>query len=429
MADQYKLSENMNREEWNKVASRPNVKTHFLSSWEWGEVSKKRGWTPHYLGLSKNSENVATALLLQKQLVLGYSYFYIPRGYTADYEDKALLSEFTKLITEYCKKHKGIYFKIDPDIKLHTIDENGDKIEGEENYQLVSFLESLGFKHKPLTYFFETEQPRFTFRIPLEDSHEEIQKKYGKTTKNLIRQSKKFDVEVKEGTEENLEDFCRLMASTEKRKDFFSHDSEFYYDFYNILKKSDMVSLYIGIVDIGKIKNRVENDLQTQRDEIEKYKDNPTKKAQNRVDEAKRVIEALEKQKIELSKKPDGRTVASAYMVTRYMDKAWALYAGNDIEFSKFYPNYAVFDYQIHDSKDKGNLIFDGFGVTGKKDPTGKLNGLFDFKRKWGGEFTEFIGEFDMIINKPIYFAYKTLIPYYHKMVNKRLREKVQNEQ
>lgn len=427
MSTQYRFIEKVNEADFNKLAFKDGVKSHFLGSKQWGKVSEKRGWTVHYVGMEKDGQLAATALLLQKPLFFGYSYFYIPRGFTMDYSDRELLKEFTNEIDKYCKKHKSIYFKIDPDIKLHTIDLDGNVIEGEDNYDLVEYLKSIGYKHKPLNYYFEGEQPRFTFRIPLEDDIEEIEKKYSRTTKSRIKQAKKYGVEVVKGTREDVDEFCRLMTMTEKRKDFFSHKDDFYHFFYDLFEEENMVTLYLGVVDIPKIADKLENDIANLKEELTKYEGNENKRAINKCKEINKQIVALEKQQANIADKPREKVVASAYLITNYDDKAWALYAGNDMDYGKFFANYAVYEKQIQDAKEKGLKIFDVFGTIGKPDGDSKLVGLYEFKKKWGGEYIEFIGEFEYIENRTMHFAYKTLIPYYHKIVNKRLRKKVKN--
>ena len=84
----YKLIE-LEKKEFEKFTSN-HEKSHFLHSYAWGEVSKTRGLTPHYLGVKEDDKVVATALLLEKKLILGYTYFYIPRGFTLDYSNKEL---------------------------------------------------------------------------------------------------------------------------------------------------------------------------------------------------------------------------------------------------------------------------------------------------------------------------------------------------
>ena len=157
--------ENINRQEYTDFVMNHTM-SHFLKSYEWGEVSKERGLIPHYVGLKDNDVLVAAALLLEKKLPLGYSYYYIPRGYTVNYDNYELLKLFTDKIKEYAKKNKAIFFKIDPDIKLHTIDKDANVIaDGTNNYKLVDDLKKIGFRRKKLNLYFENMQPRFTFRL------------------------------------------------------------------------------------------------------------------------------------------------------------------------------------------------------------------------------------------------------------------------
>ena len=77
--------------------------SHFLKSYEWGQACIHRGLIPHYVGVKNKKKIVATALLLEKKLPLGYSYFYIPRGFVLDYNDAKILKEFTQELKKYAK--------------------------------------------------------------------------------------------------------------------------------------------------------------------------------------------------------------------------------------------------------------------------------------------------------------------------------------
>ena len=52
-------------------------------------------------------------------------------------------------------------------------------------------LKKLGYKHQGFTKNFETMQPRYTFRIDLNQSLEEIENHFSKTTKQRIAKAKK----------------------------------------------------------------------------------------------------------------------------------------------------------------------------------------------------------------------------------------------
>ena len=62
--------------------------------------------------------------------------------------------------------------------------------------------------------------------------------------------------------------------------------------------------------------------------------------------------------------------------------------------------------------------MIDFFGCSGEANPdkSNPTYGVHNFKKRLGGEYTEFIGEFDLITNKFMYTLYKKLIPIYRKI-------------
>ena len=383
---------------------------HFLESYEWGELSKKRDFTPYYLGLKDDSTLVATALLLKKSLPLGYSYFYIPRGYTIDFKNYELLEVFTNKIKEFAKGHKAIFFRMDPAIKLHTIDENAKKIDGEDNYELVEQLKKIGFTHRKLTRFFETTQPRYTFRLDLTRSLDEIMMSYSKTARNYIKRADNYGVIVKEGRKEDVKEFVRLMKMTEKRQNFYSHEESFYYDFYDIFSKNNHLKVLLAELDFRNILDVINQKME----EVSKKKKVDTDHL-NKLQKEKEFFENKLKEK--------AKEVVSAYFMVYYGNKSWYLYGSNDMEYKDVFSNYKIFDYQVRKAKEEGIEIFDLFGTIGEPNGDSNLLGIHDFKKKWGGEYTELIGEFDYILNSLMYFIYTKLIPIRHKLINKKLKK------
>ena len=63
-----KFVENISEDEYTKfVINHPF--SHFLKSYEWGEISKTRGLIPHYVGLKQNNTLVAPARILEKSFL------------------------------------------------------------------------------------------------------------------------------------------------------------------------------------------------------------------------------------------------------------------------------------------------------------------------------------------------------------------------
>ena len=123
-----KFIENIDEKEYNNFLKKNN--SHFMQTIEFGKIKEDKGLIPHFVGLKDNNKLVATAMLLEKKLPFNLTYFYVPRGFTIDYNNKELLQEFTNELKLFCKKKKAIFLKIDPAIKRYTQDTDGNKIDG-----------------------------------------------------------------------------------------------------------------------------------------------------------------------------------------------------------------------------------------------------------------------------------------------------------
>lgn len=388
---------NIKREDYSEFVVNHEM-SHFLKSYEWGQACIHRGLIPHYVGVKNEGKLVATALLLENRLPFGFSYFYIPRGFTINYKDYELIDFFTKKIAEYTKKRKSIFFKIDPDIFLHKIDKDAKVIIGEENnYELVSFFNKIGYKREKLNLYFENMQPRFTFRVNLDKPIDEIRNNYSKSVKRFIKQADKYNVSVKKGTKRDIVDFVRLMKLTEKRQGFFSHEYDFYEKLYNIFEESKSISIMIAKVDIPNMCKIIDEEI--------KLCENKEKK--EKLIERKKLYEQLSKN----NKNP----VISSYVTINYGNKGWYLYGANDMDFKDTLANYKLFDYQIEYLNKLGVKIFDEFGTVGNPNTKKSVVGLHEFKKKFGGEYTEFIGEFTYVTNYFMTFIFKNFIPIYRK--------------
>ena len=242
-------------------------KSHFLQSYAWGELSKvKRHLTPYYLGLVDDKKNIlATALLLQKHLPMKYSYFYCPRGYILNYEDEKLVEEMTKEIIKFAKSKKAIFVKIDPDLiyKDYNYLDQEQKLPYDTN-KIFETLKKVGYKHLGFTKNFETMQPRYTFRIDMNQSLEDIENHFSKTTKQRIAKAKKLDTYVEIGTEKDLKEFYHLMTLTETRKDFVSYNEDYYETLYDIFNGSEngKATLFLGKVDLDRTIKKMKENLE-----------------------------------------------------------------------------------------------------------------------------------------------------------------------
>lgn len=412
-------------------------KAHFLQSYAWGQLSKiKKNLTPYYLGLIDENKNIlATALLLQKHLPMNYCYIYCPRGYIINYEDEKLLATMTKEIIKFAKSKKAIFVKIDPDLIYKDINYlEEEKTLPYDTNKIFETLKKLGYKHLGFTKNFETMQPRYTFRIDLEQSLEEIENHFSKTTKQRIAKAKKLDTYVEIGSEKDLKEFYHLMTLTETRKDFVSYNEDYYSTLYDIFNGSQntKATLFLGKVDIDRTIKAISENLKKVNNQISILPiDNLSKSAKNKLKELTKQKENYQKEieKFENYKQEYGNNLTlSAHMIVEYMDKAWVLYAGNHNILTETYVNYYTYEEHIKYCKEKGIKMYDQFGTIGDLNKENPRYGLHEFKKKFGGDYIEFLGEFDYVTNKPMYFIFMKLVPFYRKIIRNRSKKEIENE-
>ncbi|MEG1146773.1 MAG: peptidoglycan bridge formation glycyltransferase FemA/FemB family protein [Bacilli bacterium] len=402
--------------------------THFMRSYHWGDITKYKNYKPHYVGLKDKQTIVAVALLLEKELPLGYSYFYCPRGYSLDFKNEKLLKIFTEKLKEYGKTKKAIYIKIDPDIKRHDLDPNGNIIGKENNYKIIKNLINLGYKHKGYNIEFTNEQPRFTFRLDLTKTNEEINANMQSTTRNILNRGNQYNFEVLKNEQVKIEDFYQTMEETAKRENLGCNGIGYYKNFYTLLNEEKMGDIYAIKLNIKNLKETYQKNIEEKRKKIEEQKTNKNanpKKLENRIKEIEIEIEKINKDLNEIETINKEEIILSSIITAKYDDKVWIVHGGNATLLRNLNANYFLYNEIIKESKKEGYKTIDLFGCSGEANPekTSAIYGLHNFKKRFGGEYIEFIGEFDLIINKFMYFIFNIIVPIRRKIVKKQLRK------
>jgi len=406
-------------DEYENFVSQHPLKSHFMQSYYFGELKSKFAGQVHHVGLKEAGKLVATALLLEMKLPLTYTYLYSPRGYVIDFNDVGLLTAFTAELKRFAKTRKAIFIRINPDIKLHQIDEAANKIAaGSDNYAIVETLLNLAYTRKPLYRNFELAEPRFTFRLDLTQPLEEIKAKMHQTLRNIINRENIFDVEIAKTTADEIVDFYRLMQDTEQRDGFTAFSLAYYQEFYQTLHDQQMSDLYLAKVKKSKIKETF--NLEITKNKALQAELSATGKNKGRIKDLNDQLNKLLKQQAEFNKRAEKlpETICLSGMITtKYHDKTWNVHGGNNDVLRDLNANYLMYYKIIEDYKAEGYKILDLFGTTGNPVKENSLYGLHQFKRRFGAEYIEFIGEFDLVLNPPLYFIYDRCLPFYRKVL------------
>jgi len=227
------------------------------------------------------------------------------------------------------------------------------------NDKIVDTIKSLGFKQRDIGKDFDGVQPKFVFRLPLQKSLEEMLADCESKTRYNIRLSGRRGVVVKEGTKEDLKIFFDILEETATRDQFLVRG----YDYFE--------TLWDEIVEKGYGKLFMASH--------------------------------------------EGEYIAGT-LAFIFGDKVWYMYGASSNRKRRHMPNYALQWAMITWAKEEDCSIYDFRGVSGDTSPDNPLYGLYRFKKGFSGEFTQFIGEFDMPLSPFFYFLWVNFIPTYRKI-------------
>ena len=404
-----KFIENIDKDKYIKFTDN-HPKSHFLQSYAWGEFCRKiKGQIPYYVGMEDDKNNlVATALILLKKTPLGYSYGYSPRGFLIDYSNQELIKEFSDYLRKFMIDKKIIYIKFDPDIPYQDIDEDANPIpDGNNNYKLYNYMLSLGYIHTGFYKLYEGNQPRYTFRINLKRDWQEIESKMSKSFLKSVKRSEVYDLEI--DNDIKINDFYRLVQSNSYKDDFDAHNLKYYQVFTEELKKEGAVKYFNVSIKPQELVEKFSKEIEEVKKELETNK--------KRAEDLKNRLTKLEKDINAFKDIKEEKIVVCSLICTYTKNRAWSMFIGSDDLANMTFAVTRSYYEAIKDAFNEGYDFFDLFGTPGDPHTSYKnLAKLHDFKRKFGDQYIEFIGEFDLVNKKVLYRMLPILLGVYRKV-------------
>ena len=216
------------------------------------------------------------------------------------------------------------------------------------NTAFSSMLQSFGFRAKEGGKNFEAIQPRYVFRLNVEGkTEEELLANFHQKWRYNIRLAERKGVTVRICGKEMVPAFSDLMLTTGVRDGFVTRKPEY----------------FAAMLD--------------------------------NLGEHARLYMAFD---------PNDTPIAGTLAI-HYGDKVWYLYGASSNEHRNLMPNYLLQWRMIQWAVETNCRIYDFRGVSGDVSEDNPLYGLFRFKQGVGGDFTEFVGEMDLVLSPVIYWA------------------------
>ncbi len=413
----------ISKEEYTKYQMEHEM-SHFLNCVNWSEFRKTVNWSYKLFGFFQDEKMIGAAnvqIKKEKMVKLAYA----PRGIIIDFQEQKIVEEATKLLKNALKKEGVFVLKMDPQVIYQNRDYYLEEI-GEKNDQVVSNLKSAGYKHLGFVDHFEGMQPRHTIRINTEQGTKEIQKAMDKMTKKRIQAGNEFKLKYVKAGKERLKDFHDLLVLTSERDSFTIRSIEY---FENILEQfGENASLHFAILDynatmesLTKDMDRVETQIQGFDEKLaemneggKKYK-NTLRQKEDIINKKNRIENEMTELTEYFADKEKELILAAGFTISD-VNKTWYVYGASHNQFRNFYPTYFLVNSMINESVNRNDKFFDLFGISGSTDKDNEAIGLYQFKRGFGGEVIEFIGEFELVLNKVVYFGFDKVFPKIKKL-------------
>lgn len=381
---------------------------NFYQTSEYGDWMEKRGYKCMYLAFMDDAKIIhAATLIIYKFVFSSYKYGYAPRGFLINYNDEELFKEFTRHIKMFLKAKNFAYLKIDPPIIYKTRDKLGNAVVGgRDSTPLIDRMKNLGYIHLGFNNEFEGLKPRWNAVIKLDKIENDMFKSFSKEVRNKINNSMRKGLEVIKGTKDDIPIFYDFIKKN------YDRPISYYYDYYEIFKRRDMIDLYLVKLNTVKYletskylyENELENNNSILKSMVGKLK---RKNLTNKKIESDKLLNIYKKDVVHatklLSEHPDGFIIGGS-MIIKYNKQLQFLIDGIDSNYKSFNPNHLLKWTVIKEYLNSNYYYIDLNGIVGNFDKTNNpYYGLNRFKLGFNSDVIEYIGEFNLPINPTIY--------------------------
>jgi len=217
------------------------------------------------------------------------------------------------------------------------------------------------------------------------------------------------------------------MKETGERDGFLVRDISYFETIYDALNPAGDAVLFLTKLVPDTVLQNLNTTLKSSRDEKEKVlSKKQTKKTENQLKDIDIIIEKIQKQIKEMEElketHPDGKYLSGA-ILTFCGKKAYYLYGASSNDYRSYLPNHKMQIEMMKYARSKGAVSYDFGGTDNNPDKDSEHYGLWQFKKSWGTQLSEKIGEFDYILNKPVYILIEVAKPKVKaltKKINKR---------
>lgn len=403
-----------------------HLQNNFQQSSYWAKFIEADGWHSYFLGYKENNSIVAATILVSQNAFVGRKrYFYAPRGFLIDYQKEELVKTFTKEVIHFIKAKRGIYLKIDPYLPWHERDKDGElKTGGKDNSSAVELLTQIGFHQVGDDFKRNMVQPRWLYVIDTKGKDiDELEREMSDKTRQIIHRNERDGIRTRFLSEEELPTFVKIMKETSDKYHTLEYTNHYYQDLFSSFPKDKLKMVVVELHPKEAIEH-IEKQLQ---EEKQSYYDRAFKKDEvlHMNDQTFQKKESLQEEKIaqleekkrafEEALQTHGETIVlGGYFLIFYGNEVIALHGGVFEEWKKLDASITLHYEMLKYTKEQGYELYNLYEISGDFREYSPMYGSYLFKRNFGGQVVELVGEFDYIIDNFSYSFFKLFFPNYY---------------
>ncbi len=384
---------------------------NFYQSSNYGKFMSKHGYNSYYLGLSDDIGNIKAATLIivkndkSEKRKMGYA----PRGFLIDWTDSELVREFTTKIKEFLAKRSFTYLKVDPMIVYKEYNSDG-SLKYSNSDDFVKKMQSLGYTHMGYNNGMEASKPRWNSIIKLEPNIISLYNSLSKEARNKIKKAAGNGFKVYKGSNTDISLFYNVL----NRK---NPPLEYYMDLYQFFNVNNGFEIYFVKLEpvsyVNSSKKMYEEEEQRNSNLNMQMQDfnNPNKDAIiNEKLKSDEMLATYKKNMLEainlFQKYPSGIIIATLAVI-KYGKKVTFFVGASDEDHKNDYPDYLL-RWQLAEYFSRG-----GYESIDYNGMMGMSNTDYDttLKKELTNSVVEYVGEFDLVINKKTYYTGSKLNP------------------
>ncbi len=329
-----------------------------LQCLEWGEL-KKPDWQPVPVSQTSSGQIDATALVLRRALPrTGKSIFYLPRGPILDWSQPDKAHDLFTRLKAVAAQQGAVLIKVDPAVPKGTPG-------------VVDTLQNLGFVPSPdANNSFGGTQPRFNMKLDISGSEKDVQDRFHQKWRYNVRYAARKGIRVEESTSRSdVQVFHEIYRVTAERDGFTGRPLKYFEKLWDVLVEKDLARFFVTY-----------------------HEQQPL----------------------------------SAAICFVLGQQCWYVYGASSNELRNYMPNHAMQWAMIQWARERGCTVYDFRGVHDvpqNPENPGDVSsitmdqlmespdGLVRFKAGFGATLTEYVGEWDLPLNKTWYWMWTTARP------------------